>query len=85
MDDILQTMMGIDGFSNIKFLNIVAEDIPEISLQYNIEAVPTILLFEKGLEVARVNGVNPTELSDKVKKYLLHGTYFANCCELFFC
>lgn len=68
MNTVLEVMTDLDEYKNVKFANIIAEEQPEISLQCNIEAVPTILLCKSAEIAARVNGANPTEVKEKIKK-----------------
>jgi len=50
----------------VKFVKCPAEDIPEVSLQYHISAVPTIIILQGGTQVDRVDGANAGELTKKI-------------------
>lgn len=70
MNEVLEQMTNLSDFKNVKFANIVAEDFPEISMKCNITAVPTTLIFKNSTTVARIDGANPTEVREQVKKQL---------------
>ncbi|CAG0915425.1 unnamed protein product [Notodromas monacha] len=55
-------------FKDLQVVNVEAESVPQISLKFGITAVPTVIIFRKQLEVDRVNGANPAELVNKLKK-----------------
>lgn len=54
--------------SSINFLNVPAEDLSAISLKHQVEAVPTIIFFQSGRAVDRIDGVDVAGLSAKCKK-----------------
>lgn len=56
--------------SAIQFLNVPAEDLSEISLKHQIEAVPTVLFFRKGQAIDRIDGVNIAALTTKCKSFV---------------
>ncbi|XP_001606689.1 glutaredoxin-3 [Nasonia vitripennis] len=70
MNEVLEQMTKLDEYKNVKFANIVAEDLPEISMKCSITAVPTTVLFNKENIVGRVNGANPSEVKEQIKKHL---------------
>jgi thioredoxin 2 len=41
---------------NVRFVKVDTEDGPEAGAQYNIRSIPTMALFQRGKEVARVSG-----------------------------
>lgn len=53
---------------DLQFLNIPAEDFAEISFKHQIEAVPTIIFFQKGIAIDRIDGVDVAALTTKCKK-----------------
>merc|ERR1712112_771021 len=57
--------MGAD----VKFYQLKAENLAEISMKHEIVAVPTVLLFRQGKAIDRVDGVNAAELTKKVKAH----------------
>ncbi|CAB3235504.1 unnamed protein product [Arctia plantaginis] len=46
-----------------------AEKLSEISLQYKIDSVPTVILFRNGIQVDRVDGADAAQISSKVKSH----------------
>lgn len=66
MNEVLEQMAKLDLYKNVRFANIVAEDLPEISLECNITAVPTTILFKNKKIVDRVDGANPGEVKEKL-------------------
>jgi len=46
-----------------------AEQLSEVSMKHEIQAVPTVLLFKGGKAVDRVDGVNAVELTKKVRSH----------------
>lgn len=50
---------------NVKFYKVVAEDVPEVSLKFDVVAVPTFILLKGGKVVDRVNGAHVPELAKK--------------------
>ncbi|KAB0800239.1 hypothetical protein PPYR_05994 [Photinus pyralis] len=69
VNDLLDALSKEIDYSGVKFCTCPAEDIPEISLKYQIEAVPTILLFRNGQEIDRVNGADAAKITAKVKEH----------------
>jgi len=62
--------LGKDAaLAQVKFYQLQAESLPEISMKHEIVAVPTVLLFRQGKAIDRVDGVNAAELTKKVKSH----------------
>lgn len=55
--------------SGVQFFKIEAESLPDLSLKYNVSAVPSCIILKKGIVVDRVDGANAPELSKKVKQH----------------
>lgn len=56
-------------YENVRFLKVEAESLPEVSLKYDIVAVPTVI-FIKGKEVVdRVNGAHVPEVTKKTAQH----------------
>ena len=55
------------GLSKVKFFQLEAEKMPEISMKHEIVAVPTVLMFRNSKAVDRIDGVNAADLTKKVK------------------
>ncbi|XP_046382438.1 glutaredoxin-3 [Ischnura elegans] len=66
MNEVLEELAKQIEYKDVAFLKVAAEDVPEVSLKYNVSAVPTFILFRKGAEVDRVNGANAAELTKKI-------------------
>lgn len=64
MNDVLLELSALHP--KITYAKIEAEVVPEISLQYEIAAVPTFIFFAAGAVVDRFNGANAPELAKKV-------------------
>ncbi|KAJ8867278.1 hypothetical protein PR048_031077 [Dryococelus australis] len=52
----------------VKFAKCLAEDIPEVSMNFGITAVPTFLLLRGGSVVDRVDGADSATLARKIKQ-----------------
>ncbi|KAI6654835.1 Glutaredoxin 3-like isoform X1 [Oopsacas minuta] len=66
----LQSVMqqlSIENSPGIKFIQLEAEKFPEISLDNNISAVPTFILYKGKQEFERVDGAKAAELTKKVQ------------------
>lgn len=44
--------------SSIQYLNVPAEELSDISLKHQIEAVPTVIFFRSNKAIDRIDGVN---------------------------
>ncbi|KAL5470723.1 hypothetical protein EMCRGX_G028732, partial [Ephydatia muelleri] len=56
-------------YDNVKFLKIEAEKFPEISLKYEVVAVPTFVFFKAGSVVDKVNGARAPEVAKKTAQH----------------
>ncbi|MCX8074734.1 MAG: thioredoxin [Clostridia bacterium] len=54
--------------ANFNIVKINVDENPSISMQYNVESIPTLLFFKNGKIVDKLIGYNPKE---KVEKILL--------------
>lgn len=54
----------------IQFLNVPAEELSEISLKHQIEAVPTVLFIQSGKALDRIDGVDIAALTVKCKTFV---------------
>ncbi|KAJ8956222.1 hypothetical protein NQ314_006755 [Rhamnusium bicolor] len=72
VNEVLEALSSQKDYSNVKFYSLPAEDIPEVSLRFNIEAVPTIILFRSGKTVDIINGVDASKITEKVQKHNVH-------------
>lgn len=57
------------ALKSVKFHQLAAESLPNVSMKHEIVAVPTVLLFRRGKAVDRVDGVNAAEVTKKVKAH----------------
>ncbi|XP_034100425.1 glutaredoxin 3 [Drosophila albomicans] len=65
--DVLKELSNILG-DKLQFITLDAEKFPDISIRHQIEAVPTVIFFNKGSAVDRVDGVDIAAISSKSKK-----------------
>ena len=49
------------------FLSVEAEEVPEVSLSFNIEAVPTFIFVKNKQKIGRLDGAHAPELTKLVK------------------
>lgn len=54
---------------NLQFLNVPAEDLSDVSLKHQIEAVPTVLFFKGSKAIDRIDGVDIATLTSKCKSF----------------
>jgi len=54
--------------TNVQFLNVPAEEFSDVALQCQIEAVPTVIFFQHGRAVARIDGADVAGLTQKCKE-----------------
>ncbi|KAH8274017.1 hypothetical protein KR044_008097 [Drosophila immigrans] len=67
VNDVLTELANILG-DKLQFITLDAEKFPEISMKHQIEAVPTVIFFNKDSAVDRVDGVDVAAISSKSKK-----------------
>ncbi|XP_055633253.1 glutaredoxin 3 [Toxorhynchites rutilus septentrionalis] len=56
-------------FGGMQFLDVPAEELSEVSLKHQIDAVPTVIFFKAGTAVDRIDGVDIAALTTKCRKY----------------
>lgn len=66
---VLEELEKDPALAEVKFYQLQAESLAEISMKHEIVAVPTVLLFRQGKAIDRVDGVNAAELTKKVKAH----------------
>lgn len=66
MNEVLEELDKQSELRGVKFAKCPAEDFPELSLKYNVTAVPTFVLLRAGSLVDRVDGANAAELTKKI-------------------
>ncbi|XP_067009885.2 glutaredoxin-3 isoform X2 [Anabrus simplex] len=75
MNDVLEELAKQSELKNVKFAKCLAEDLPEISMKYEVSAVPTFLLLRGGALLDRVNGANAAELTKKINDQVSQAPY----------
>ncbi|KAG5333679.1 GLRX3 protein, partial [Acromyrmex charruanus] len=63
-------MSKLEQYKEVKFAKIEAENVPEVSLKSGIAAVPTVLLLRNSNVISRIDGVNISALTEKIKHHL---------------
>lgn len=65
--DVFADLSTKGQFGQLQFLDVAAEDFAEISLNHQIEAVPTVLFFRNGTALDRIDGIDIAALSTKCR------------------
>lgn len=66
--DVMTDLSKKTGYAaTIQFVNVPAEDLSEVSLKHQIDAVPTVLFIRSGTAIDRIDGVDIAALSLKCK------------------
>lgn len=69
--DVLNDLSNKPEYSaQIQFLNVPAEELSELSLKHQIEAVPTVLFIQNGKAIDRIDGVDIAALTVKCKTFV---------------
>lgn len=68
INDVLTELGKTKDFGAVKYFQIDAEKLPEITKKYNVSSVPTCLLVAKNSVVAVVEGADVTGLTKKIKE-----------------
>nr|ACH43748.1 putative thioredoxin-like 2 variant 3 [Taeniopygia guttata] len=55
--------------SQVSFVQLEAEAVPEVSEKYGISSVPTFLFFKNSQKVDRLDGAHASELTQKVQRH----------------
>ncbi|XP_050667123.1 glutaredoxin 3 [Leptidea sinapis] len=69
--DILNELGNLSDIksSGCKFAVCDAEGISEVSLKYKIDSVPTVILFKNSNQIDRIDGVDVSQITSKVKAH----------------
>ena len=60
-----------EKMKSIKFAKIKVDDNQELANKFEVSSIPTLIIFKKGKEIARINGSLPEEvLEERIKKNL---------------
>jgi|688.fasta_scaffold385705_4 thioredoxin 1 len=57
-------------YSHVIFLNVDTDNLQEIFNEYNIEGLPTFILYKNGIESSRFSGANESKLFDMLNSTL---------------
>ena len=56
---------------NIDIIEIDVDKAQSLAMRYDIEAVPTMIIFKNGIEIARIGGFySKSELDEELEKYI---------------
>ncbi|KAJ8686009.1 hypothetical protein QAD02_021802 [Eretmocerus hayati] len=69
INDLLTELSRVDDFRDVQFASLSAEKFPGISIESNISAVPTILLFRNGNFVSRIDGADLKTIRNHLEKH----------------
>ncbi|CAM8876665.1 unnamed protein product [Rhodiola kirilowii] len=58
-----------DKYSEVDFIKIDVDELPAVSRDFGIQAMPTFVLLKNGKEVDKVVGANMDELQWKIEKH----------------
>jgi len=75
INDVLKDLINEKDLQHVVFLTIEAESLPELSLKFNITAVPTCVLLQNNKEVGRINGADVTELTKRIRQLVPPSTH----------
>jgi len=81
VNEVLDALAKQSEYADVGFYSCPAEDLSEVSLKYNIEAVPTVLLFQSNKKVDRVDGADPAKLTNVVKSHIISDAEKSKCLE----
>jgi len=74
MAEVIEELGRDPALATVAFVELEAEDVPELSLKHAVAAVPTFILFSGGTAIDRVDGAKAAELSKKVQARAQQGT-----------
>ncbi|XP_065211680.1 glutaredoxin-3-like [Planococcus citri] len=70
IDKVLEALSGLPEYNYVTFKKCAAEDYPEISLKFNVTAVPTIIFFKNGSQFDQLTGADPAALNEKLQQFV---------------
>lgn len=70
IDDVFEEMCKLQEYEDVKFGRIEAEDVSIVSEKSRIAVVPTVLLLRNSRILDRIDGVNNTKLTERIKYHL---------------
>lgn len=66
---VMSEMAKQASFGGLQFVDVPAEDLSEVSLKHQIDAVPTVIFFKAGTAIDRIDGVDIAALTAKCRKF----------------
>ncbi|XP_059609878.1 glutaredoxin 3 [Phlebotomus argentipes] len=66
--DIATDLSAQPAYADVQFISVPAEELSEISMKHQIEAVPTVVFFRAGSALDRVDGVQIAAFTSKCEK-----------------
>ncbi|KAF4907977.1 Thioredoxin-1 [Colletotrichum fructicola] len=66
---ILANLSNTEANEGLRFVKIDVDEVPDLSQDLGIRAMPTFLIFKNGEKVEEVVGANPNALTAAVKKF----------------
>ncbi|KAI5693886.1 hypothetical protein M8J76_013900 [Diaphorina citri] len=70
MNTLFDEMSKQSKYSQVAFARCIAEDLPKLSLNYKVSAVPTFVILKNLKPVDRVEGADPESLDKKLQNQL---------------
>lgn len=67
MNAVLAELAKDSKLVHVKFIKVEAEELPDLSEKYEVEAVPTFVLLKNDKVVDRIQGANAPELTKKIR------------------
>ncbi|KAK1585527.1 thioredoxin [Colletotrichum navitas] len=66
---VLVNLSNEEKNSKVHFVKIDVDEVPDVSQELGIRAMPTFLLFQKGEKAQEIVGANPTALKQAIEKF----------------
>lgn len=67
MNEVMEELSKDAQYSNVQFVQLEAEDLPDVSEKYEITAVPTFIFIKNKAQIDRIDGAKAADLTKKVK------------------
>jgi len=65
---VYERLSNSEKYNSVCFLHIDVDEVRDICEKYNVEAMPTFILFQNGEEVSRFEGANESKLNNMLDK-----------------